>query len=124
MVTLALAGALALAGCTGVGSPKAQVGAPAPRSTATSVAQVNSLDDAVAVALAVTPKTPVAEIGQAGTLLKRYTDASSTLTADQKSAADAFLAQSQQAVAAGDAAGAGADLQAAAHGVSQALSGD
>ena len=123
VVTLALAAGLALTGCTS--SPAATKStASVPTTTATAAAEVTSLNDAVAYALAVTTKTPLSEIGAAGAALKQYADASSKLTADQKSAADGFIAQSQQAVTAGDETSAGGDLQAAAQGVEQALSGD
>jgi hypothetical protein len=125
VVTFAVAASIALTGCSkSASSSSAEVGASAPTTTATSAAQVKSLDDAVAYALAITPKTPLTEIDQTGKLLKQYADASSKLTAEQKSAADGFIAQSQQAIAAKDATSAGADLLAAAQGVAQALSGD
>ncbi|GAA4182479.1 hypothetical protein GCM10022288_00460 [Gryllotalpicola kribbensis] len=121
-MTLALAGALVLTGCTSSGASKGATSTiSVPTTTATSAAQVATLNDAVAYALTVTPKTPLTEIDQAGRLLKKYADASSELSADDKSAVDGFIAQSQQAVAAKDETSAGADLQAAAQGVAQAL---
>jgi len=124
-MTLALAGVLALAGCSnGTSSKKATDTISVPTTTATSAAEVKSLDDATAYALSITTKTSLSEVDQAGKALKRYADASSKLTADQKSAVDGFVAQSQQAVAAKDETSAGADLQAAAQGVAQALAGD
>jgi hypothetical protein len=126
VVTLAIACSIALSGCSKPSSASGDGTLAVPSSTATSSAQVKSLNDAVAYALTITPKTPdaLSEIGQTDKLLKQFADSSSKLSADQKSAADGFVAQSQQAVAAGDVTSAGADLEAAAQGVAQALAGD
>jgi hypothetical protein len=127
VVTLALAAAIALSGCSKSASSSAAEGkASLPTSTATSYTQVKSLDDAVAYALTITPKTADAltQIDGTGKLIKQYADASTKLTAEQKSAADGFVAQSQQAVQSGDVTAAGAGLEAAAQGIAQALAGD
>jgi hypothetical protein len=125
VMTVALAAALALTGCSkGASDNRATDTISVPTTTATSAAQVHSLNDAVAYALSTSPKTSLDEIDAAGRALKKYADASSKLSADEKSAADGFVAQSQQALAAKDQVAAGADLQAAAQGVAQALSED
>lgn len=127
MVTIAVAGVLALAGCTaGKASGGQATAAGHPSAVATSYAQVKTLQQAIAYALTITPQTPDAlnQIDQTGKLLKQYADASASLTSAQKSGVDGFVAKSQAAVQKGDVTDAGANLVTAAQGVDDALSGN
>ncbi len=124
--SLVLAAALALTGCTGGGSTSSAPdgsSAPLPSATAHSAAQVKDLGGAVAYALTLTPYTPDAlgQIDQTGKLIKQYTDASSTLSPEQKAATDGFIATSQQAVQQKNVTDAGGNLTTAARGLQQAL---